>query len=58
MTTEGEAQKLFTGFIGVADFFEYFEWPRNAFSDHLFTFMEATDDDGGIDFGDFVKVTN
>ncbi|CAM9663007.1 unnamed protein product [Ectocarpus sp. 4 AP-2014] len=44
------------GTIGIGAFFEYFEWPRNAFANHLFSFMEATDEDGRVDFGDFVKL--
>ncbi|CAM9387981.1 unnamed protein product [Chrysoparadoxa australica] len=45
-----------TGFINLDQFFDYLEWPRNKFSDHIFHFLESTDDDGNVDFGDFVKV--
>lgn len=44
------------GTIDTGDFFEYLRWPRNAFADHLLNFMESADEDGGVDFGDFVKV--
>lgn len=44
------------GMVDSGEFFEYLEWPRNTFGDHLFSFMEAADDEGGVDFGDFVKV--
>lgn len=40
----------------IGAFFEHFQWPRNAFANHLFTFMESADEDGRVDFGDFVKV--
>lgn len=44
-----------TGTIDVGAFFEYLKWPRNTFANHLFNFMESADEDGGVDFGDFVK---
>ncbi|CAM9258818.1 unnamed protein product, partial [Laminaria digitata] len=43
------------GTIDVGAFFEYLKWPRNTFANHLFNFMESADEDGGVDFGDFVK---
>lgn len=46
-----------TGLIDVDTFFGYLEWPRNGFADHLFVFMGAIDEDGQVDFGDFVKVS-
>lgn len=45
------------GTIEIGAFFEYFEWPRNAFANHLFSFMESADEDNRVDFGDFVKVS-
>lgn len=42
--------------IDIGHFFEYLQWPRNTFANHLFDFMESADEDGGVDFGDFVKV--
>ena len=42
--------------IEIGAFFEHFQWPRNAFANHLFSFMESADEDGRVDFGDFVKV--
>lgn len=47
---------FFVGTIEIGAFFEYFEWPRNTFANHLFSFMESADEDGRVDFGDFVKV--
>eukprot|EP00903_Cladosiphon_okamuranus_P017842 g16420.t1 len=44
------------GTIEIGAFFEYLEWPRNAFANHLFSFMESADEDGRVDFGDFVKL--
>lgn len=46
-----------TGTIGIDDFFEHLSWHRNYFADHLFEFFDVVDEDGGVDFGDFVKVT-
>ncbi|CAM9555822.1 unnamed protein product [Discosporangium mesarthrocarpum] len=45
-----------TGSIDAETFFYHLSWPRNAFADHLFAFMESEDEDGKVDFGDFVKL--